>query len=708
MSISKSISAKIIVPVAIMAILLVGVTATVNTLTFSRYASATSSEKISSIAQGVEKDLAMKQMMALDKTDGIARSAAMIAALKASKCECEKACEQVCETAHKKVRDIIVNFQSERDSAFFTILDADAHVVFRTNRPEQYRDSQSHLGTVAEVLRTQKSCILFESTPNAPLSIRAAAPVFDDNNQFIGIVTGGYRLDTNEWVDTVQREFGVHCTVFFGDKRVATTIRKQNGDSDERAVGTTLDNQEIYDRVFREKAEFADAAMVRGQWMKVSYRPIVGDENTGVVGILFVGLPLDEQTNAIWKKIYSSASVAGIGLLFFVVILYRTAMGIVKPLQIGGGILRDISEKGCLSNDVPADMMRRQDEIGLLCRCVDQVLADYRAVADLTEELAEGNWQMMVNEKSPDDMLNRSIVKMMDEVNDALYQINDSVFQVTTGADEVSHASQSLADGAQKAAASLEEIAAAMHEISAQTKKNAENASQARDLALQTNQAATGGQEAMKEMVVAMEHITQNSSEIQQVIKVIDSIAFQTNMLALNAAVEAARAGQHGKGFAVVADEVRKLAARSSQAAKETSELVTNSGKEIDKGNEIASRTAEALNTIVEQVQKTTDLVADIAAASNEQAQGVGQVTIGLQQVDAVTQQNAASAEETANAAGEMSSLATMLQNLVAKFKLRQLSEIGEFSAEASGVRSKRKKSSESTKSRSVSSVSRL
>ena len=135
---------------------------------------------------------------------------------------------------------------------------------------------------------------------------------------------------------------------------------------------------------------------------------------------------------------------------------------------------------------------------------------------------------------------------------------------------------------------------------------------------------------------------------------------------------EAARAGAHGKGFAVVAEEVRNLAARSAKAARETADLIATSGKEIERGGEVASHTSEVLNTIVDQVKQTTDLIAGIAVASNEQAQGVNQVTIGLQQIDAVTQTNSASAEESASAANEMSSMAKNLRDLVAKFKLRR------------------------------------
>jgi methyl-accepting chemotaxis protein len=360
-----------------------------------------------------------------------------------------------------------------------------------------------------------------------------------------------------------------------------------------------------------------------------------------------------------------------IGALILIPYAWLTARGIVRPLQMGGAILQGISEKGCIQTNVPEDILRRSDELGALGRDIGQVLENYRAIAGLAGQLADGDWKATMREKSPEDILGLSLEKMLNQVNEALHKINGGVGRMATSSGEVSNAAQSLADGAQKAAASLEEITASMSEISGQTKKNAQNAAQAQNLAQQASKAATQGQEAMQEMTGAMQRITQNSNEIQRVIKVIDDIAFQTNLLALNAAVEAARAGVHGKGFAVVAEEVRNLAARSAKAAQETTDLISKSGQEIGNGGEVASRTSEVLNSIVEQIKQTAELVGGIATASNEQAEGVNQVTIGLQQIDAVTQQNTASAEESASASNEMSSMATNLQQLVGQFKLK-------------------------------------
>ncbi len=172
-------------------------------------------------------------------------------------------------------------------------------------------------------------------------------------------------------------------------------------------------------------------------------------------------------------------------------------------------------------------------------------------------------------------------------------------------------------------------MTAAITEIAAQTRQNAANANQANELALNARDNAAQGNEQMQEMLDAMEGINESSANISKIIKVIDEIAFQTNILALNAAVEAARAGQHGKGFAVVAEEVRNLAARSASAAKETTDLIEGSIRKVQSGTKIANDTAQALNKIVEGVSQAAVLVGDIAVASNEQATGIAQVDQG-------------------------------------------------------------------------------
>ncbi|NCD32916.1 MAG: HAMP domain-containing protein [Spartobacteria bacterium] len=266
--------------------------------------------------------------------------------------------------------------------------------------------------------------------------------------------------------------------------------------------------------------------------------------------------------------------------------------------------------------------------------------------------------------------LKANVNGMIHTLDAALLQVSTAVLQVTAGAQQISGASQTLSQGASEQASSLEEVASSLSEIASQTKTNAENATQATLLANQARDAAESGGKQMSGMVEAMNDINTSSLQIAKIIKVIDDIAFQTNLLALNAAVEAARAGVHGKGFAVVADEVRNLAGRSAKAAKETADLIDLSGTKVATGLQVAKGTSESFQGIIGGIVKAADLVGEIAAASNEQAESVAQINVGLTQVDQVTQQNTANAEETAAAAEELSGQANLLKEQIATFQL--------------------------------------
>ena len=261
----------------------------------------------------------------------------------------------------------------------------------------------------------------------------------------------------------------------------------------------------------------------------------------------------------------------------------------------------------------------------------------------------------------------RSINKVLSEVSGIL---GSSADQTASAAGQVSSSSQTLAEGASEQAASLEETSASLEEISSMTKRNAESATQAKLLSNQTRNAAETGAANMAEMKQAMDAIKESSSSIAKIVKTIDEIAFQTNILALNAAVEAARAGEAGAGFAVVADEVRSLAQRSAQSAKETAVKIEESLSRRENGVQISAKVALGFEEIVVKARKVDELVAEIANASNEQNQGIGQVSTAVSQMDKITQANAAGAEETASAYEELNAQAEVMRESVGHLML--------------------------------------
>lgn len=295
-------------------------------------------------------------------------------------------------------------------------------------------------------------------------------------------------------------------------------------------------------------------------------------------------------------------------------------------------------------------------------------------ITELTTNISNGNLNIERISDFDGDMINISnaLNASIESLNIVFKDINVTADQVAVGASQVSDGSQSLAQGSTEQASSLQELTASIAEISDQTKQNAISANRVKELATDVMNNATKGNNQMKEMQKSMTEINESSQNISKIIKVIDDIAFQTNILALNAAVEAARAGQHGKGFAVVAEEVRTLAARSADAAKETTALIEGSISKVQLGTRIADDTASALKEIVNGIKDTSDLVIDIAKASNEQALNIAQINMGINQVAQVIQLNSATSEQSAAASEELSGQSEMLKEMINRFQLRE------------------------------------
>ena len=315
-----------------------------------------------------------------------------------------------------------------------------------------------------------------------------------------------------------------------------------------------------------------------------------------------------------------------------------------------------------------------KDEIGDCARSFGATVQHLTEIEGELNRIAAGDLTVDVNVASDRDNIGLSVAKMVESLNSMFSEINASSAQVTIGAGQVATGSQTLAQGSTEQASSVEELSASISEISDKTKQNTGMTGKAAALSDSIKVSAEKGNQQMDQLMHAVMEINDANQSISKVIKAIDDIAFQTNILALNAAVEAARAGQHGKGFAVVADEVRSLAAKSADSAKETGALIQNSISKANMGLNTANETLSSLKEIIEGINKNADIVAQIAKSTNDQAVAILQINEGIDQVSQVIQQNSATAEESAAASEEMSGQASLLQELVTRFKLKNAS----------------------------------
>ncbi len=365
-------------------------------------------------------------------------------------------------------------------------------------------------------------------------------------------------------------------------------------------------------------------------------------------------------------------AVALVSFAVTIIVVYAIRKSILSPVKEIERVYTEIA-KGNMNVNVNYDS---RDELGNMARLIRQtnelqssILGD--VVKNFTK-ISQGDLRIKVEIDYPGDFaaLKKATEETAAALNHTLMTINTAAGQVSAGASQVASGAQSLATGSTEQASSVEELSVSITKIAEQASKNSVNVKTATQYVEQVSAGVFAGNEHMEQLTKAMANIGASSNQIANITKVIEDIAFQTNILALNAAIEAARAGNAGKGFAVVADEVRSLAAKSAEAAKKTAELIQHSTATVAEGSQITEQTAKILHDVSEKAKEVNANIIQIDHASSDQAIAIEQVKQGLNQVSAVVQTNAATAEENSATSEEMSAQASTLREEVGRFKL--------------------------------------
>ncbi len=483
-------------------------------------------------------------------------------------------------------------------------------------------------------------------------------------------------VPNGEFLNDIMRSIkvGEGGTAFMLDKNGITIADLDSslvGVEDSIALGDTNPKLKKYSAICKKMITGANGTgtySYNGKTKVVAYSP-VPDTDGWSIGVAAVR---NEFLNMFFISLVLTVLFVVAFTVYGIKVGVKMGRAVAAPLSRAVDRLKLLAE-GDIHSEVPEPT--ENDETKILLDCLSETMQDLsKIITDISSDLAEladGNFMINVDETYKGDFaqISDSFRDIVGSLSAALGEIDTNAESVRKGATDLAGASQLLAEGATDQASAIEELTATMTDISEKIHTNAENAAKAKKVVTGMNDQVSESNAQMKQSTEAMERIREASDKIAEIISSIEEIASQTNLLALNASIEAARAGEAGKGFAVVATQVGTLSEQSSEAAKNTKQLIQNAIQAVEDGTRLANSTAESLLLVVENAKTVGDAIDEIALASEEQADATAQITEGVNQIAQVVESNSATSEESAAASQELSSQADLLKELVDRFK---------------------------------------
>ena len=658
-----SIKTQMIIAVSLLVLLTATTIAVPATYFFSNELEEVYSETANKGVEGLKNELEQRRTDAMRDVTVLAKNPSVIRAMQ------EKG------AADALIR-VLAPSVKEFNMDFLTVTDESGKVIVRIH-------DQSKGDNIAKQLNVQKALSgtvfgTIEEGPVIKFSARAGAPVQDEQGKIIGVISGGYDITKDAFIDQVKKLYGTDVTIFLGNERVATTLLKDG----KRVIGTEL-NEQISTVVLKQGQNYKVRADILGMDYFTSYLPLLGKDDKPI-GVLFAGVSTDSFIAERTKMVFTIALIAlGVSCLGAVCALY-IAGKISNPIKAMLGNVQEVAAGNLTGEEIFVSSMNEIGQLGI-----------------------EFN------------KMNKRLKELILQVSQATEQVSASSEELTASAQQSAQASNQVAaaiaqvaQGSEKQLTAVDNTAAVVQQMSAGIQQVASNAGNVSAVADKAFQAGQDGKTSIEQVIAQMDSIEQgtvqvgdaigklsaSSKQIGEIVGVISAIAAQTNLLALNAAIEAARAGEQGRGFTVVADEVRKLAEQSGDAAKQISSLIDenkqnielaveamqNGNSEVKRGIAVVGSAGDAFAKIASLVQEVSAEVREISAAVEEMASGSEQMvesmndikkvsknTVGeTQTVSAATEEQSASMQEIASASQNLAKMAEGLQVAIARFRL--------------------------------------